>query len=134
MSPSAFPLAYRWFLARSLIDWQPWYFIDSNESIQRPPDFSRYASLAREFKLETQADFDVYLFARRQDCDDFAYFVVDEGVIQDQIVTMHLSFSGRLEMKAPLTRADVKHDFTSWIRHIVVPDVQDWMSEADMYD
>jgi len=62
-----FPLAYRWFLAKGLINWQPWHFFDTDLSIRENPDYSKNEFVSRAFKIETEANFDEYLFARRQD-------------------------------------------------------------------
>ena len=128
-----FPLPYRWFLARNLTDFEPWYFTELGASSLGEGQRTVGASnIERQFKLETQATFDVYLFARRQDRDDFAFFVLDGTNILDRVVTIHLSFSQKMELKAPLVMADVTRSFASWISDVVVPDVADWMSEEDL--
>lgn len=134
MTVQSFPLAYRWFLAKELTNWEPWSFIDSVESIRSAPDFSRNEFATRAFRQETDADFDVYLFARRHDMDDFAFFVVKDGIIQDKVVSIHLAFSKRFELKAPLRIADVSSTFAQWLESVVLPDVFDWMSEVDLDD
>jgi hypothetical protein len=130
---SHFPLPYRWFLIKGLSNWQPWYFIDTAESVQQPPRFSENQNFARAFKAQTGADFDVYLFARRQDMDDFAFFVVRDGKIEDRVVRIHLSFANRLERLSPLRYSDMKLTFIQWVHDEVILDVADWMSEEDLY-
>lgn len=134
MATKYLPLAYRWFLAKELTNWQPWHFVDTDASVQHPPDYSANHFAAQAFKTETAADFDVYLFARRQDMDDYAFFVVRNGVIEDKVVSIHLSFANKLELAEPLRHADVVQSFTQWIRDAVIADVEDWISDADMYD
>ena len=129
---SHFPLAYRWFLIKGLSDWQPWYFIDTPETVEREPQFLDNQNFARAFRTETGADFDVYLFARRQDMDDFAFFVVQNGRIEDRVVRIHLSFSNRFELRDPLRYSDPKFTFIEWVREEVISDVSDWMSEEDL--
>jgi hypothetical protein len=134
MNSSNFPLAYRWFLAKGLTNWQPWYFIDTNATSQSEPDFAANQFARKAFHIETGADFDVYLFARRQDRDDYAFFVVRDGKIYDKVVTIHLSFAEKLELPSPLRYELVVQGFSQWLRETVIPDVEDWMSEGDMYD
>ena len=128
----SFPIAYRWFLLKGLCNWEPWSFVDSIASIRSAPDLSQNEFATRAFKQETGADFDVYLFARRHDMDDYAFFVVEDGTVQDKVVSIHLSFARRLELKAPLQSVDVSMTFAKWIRSVALPDVIDWMSEDGM--
>ena len=134
MKKDNFPLAYRWFLAKGLTNWQPWYFVDTDATAQDGPDFASNQFATTAFQLETGADFDVYLFARRQDMDDFAFFVIRDGKIEDKVVSIHLSFARRLELSNPLRYDQISQGFTQWLRESVLADVGDWMSEEDMYD
>lgn len=129
-----FPLAYRWFIVKELTNLEPWYFSDDKASVQLPPDWSKSEFAIQEFKTETGADFDVYLFARRQDCDDYAFFVVRDGKIEDRVVLIHLSFAKKLEVKSPLRYEQNYPTFMRWIRNHVIVDVEEWMSEVDLFD
>lgn len=129
-----FPLAYRWFLAKGLTNWQPWYFIDTDATVQGKPDFAANQFASNAFQAETGADFDVYLFARRQDMDDFAFFVVRDGKIEDRVVTIHLSFAKRMEFASPLRYDQTGQGFTQWLRETVIADVEDWISEEDIHE
>ncbi len=129
-----FPLAYRWFLVKGLTDWEPWYFVDTVETVKAEPRFLENQNFARAFKVETGADFNVYLFARRQDMDDFAFFIVHNGKIEDKVVHIHLSFANRLELRNPLRYTDSHFTFIQWLRKEVISDVADWMTEEDLYD
>ncbi|MFJ2990673.1 hypothetical protein ACIPF8_22650 [Collimonas sp. NPDC087041] len=134
MNNNYFPLSYRWFLAKGLTKWQPWYFIDTDFSVKEAPNCVENQFATRAFKVETGADFDVYLFARRQDMDDYAFFVVRDGKIEDKVVSMHLSFAKKLELNEPLRYSEIKQSFVQWLREIVIADVEYWISEEDMYD
>jgi hypothetical protein len=104
-----FPLPYRWFIVKGLTKWEPWYFLDTSETVTEAPVFDeRNEPFAREFKLETGADFDVYLFARRQDMDDYAFFVFRDGKIEDKVISIHLTFSKRLELRNPLRYSTIR--------------------------
>ena len=55
--------------------------------------------------------------------DDYAFFVVKDRIIQDKVVSIHLSFAKQLELKAPLQSADISTTFAKWIRSVVLPNV-----------
>jgi hypothetical protein len=136
MSSAKLPLAYRWFLNKGLSNWEPWYFMESAGATTVDIDASQDAAMARQFMVESGAeDFGVHLFARRQDCDDFAFFVVKDRVIEDRTITFHLSFAKKLELKSPLLYANLQsRPFIEWLRDTALPDVADWMNEGDMSD
>ncbi|CAK9888770.1 MULTISPECIES: hypothetical protein [Pseudomonas] len=129
-----YPLAYRWFIHKGLTDWEPWYFCDTLASLQHAPDLSKNAFAASAFAKETAADFEVYLFARRQDREDFAFFVVRDGVIEDKVITVHLSFADKLELRSRLTYEQVTRSFSEWVAEVALADAVEWMSEEDLED
>ncbi len=136
MSDRRFPRAYRWLILKTLTDWEPWHFLDDANSIRTPPDILRSEYFQREFQIETGADYEVYLFARRQDREDFAFFVLGpNGQIEDSVVSWHLTFSGRREtfVKEPFQRPapDEQLKLLDWIRNEAIPDVEDWISMDD---
>jgi hypothetical protein len=128
MTDNVLPQAYRWFVAKGLTNWEPWYFVDQLELSD-----TYLANFSEVFKVETRADFDVQLFARRQDQDDFAFFVSRNGVIEDRVVTIHLAFCDRFELREPLRYTNVTQTFLQWIRDTALADVADWISEEDMF-
>ncbi|MCP4374297.1 MAG: hypothetical protein GY797_40280 [Deltaproteobacteria bacterium] len=127
-----FPLPYRWFISKGLTNWEPWSFIDDDVSVECRPDFSKNKFAVNAFKNETASDFDIYLFARRQDRDDFAFFVIRDGKVEDRVISIHLSFAGKLDIKQPLKYEEKYHTFLEWINNIVIQDVDDWMEEEDL--
>ncbi|WP_327438093.1 hypothetical protein [Pseudomonas donghuensis] len=129
-----YPLAYRWFIHKGLTDWEPWYFCDTQASLQQAPDLTRNTFAARAFAKETGADFEVYLFARRQDREDFAFFVVRDGVIEDKVITVHLSFADKLELRSRLSYEQVTRSFSEWVAEVALADALEWMSEDDLQD
>ncbi|UVL59659.1 hypothetical protein LOY54_16575 [Pseudomonas sp. B21-032] len=129
-----YPLAYRWFIHKGLTDWEPWYFCDTPASLQQGPDLNKNAFAARAFAKETGADFEVYLFARRQDREDFAFFVVRNGVIEDKVITVHLSFADKLELRSHLSYEQVTRSFSEWVAEVALADAVEWMSEDDLQD
>lgn len=126
------PLAYRWFLAKGLTDWEPWYFMDSADALEAGADLNRNGFAQRAFAAETGAEFGVYLFARRQDRETFAFFVVGDGTILDRVVSIHLSFSGRAELATPLRVDDVGMSFLDWVGTVCLRDVAEGICEEDL--
>jgi len=133
MMNGALPAAYRWFLLRGLTDWTPWHLEDGADAIKAPVNFEHNKFFQQQCRIETGADFDFYLFARRQDREDFAFFICGpDGAVQDSTLTIHLSFSGRLEFtKAALMRpeGDELVTFLQWIRTIATDDMQEWIED-----
>jgi hypothetical protein len=124
------PLAYRWFLARGLRDLRPWYFVDAPGRLSTADEL-RFAT--RQFELETAADFEVRLFARRQDMDDFAFFVVRDGIIEDRVISTHLTFARGFDRPSPFRYAALPDlRFMRWLGEEVLTDIDEWMSEEDL--
>ncbi|UMR28693.1 hypothetical protein MJ904_16305 [Massilia sp. MB5] len=132
MGEAILPLAYRWFLAKGLTDWEPWYFVDTLDSLGKGVDLGRNRFAAQAFAAETGADFEVYLFARRQDRETFAFFAVRDGVVLDRVVSIHLSFAGRLELPTPLRVGDLGMSFTDWVGDVCLRDAAELMDEGDL--
>jgi hypothetical protein len=85
-----------------------------------------------QFRLETGADFDVRLFARRKDRDDFAFFIARDGKVEDRVITIHLSFAKKVELPSPLRYSQKYSTFIEWVRDIALADAVDWMNEGDL--
>ena len=136
MEENVFPLPYRWVIARHLTDWTPWHFEDDMASISLAPNLEKNEFARRAFHRETGADFDVYLFARRQDMDEFAFFTVTDGRLDDDVITIHLSFSNHLELRAPLEKPHLgqTRGLMKWIREVAIRDAEEWMSEEDLLE
>lgn len=124
MDDRMMPPAFRYFIERQLTDWAPWYFVGEDVG-----DAEANAFFAEVFRTETGADFDVRLFARRQDREDFAFFAVRDGKVEDKVVTIHLSFSNRFELKSPLRHADIGQTFLQWIRDVVLVDIEEYLDD-----
>ncbi len=57
------PNALRWFVSQKLQSMTPWHFMQET---------SDYSSVSEVFKREDINNRNVFVFASRQDCDDFA--------------------------------------------------------------
>ncbi|MEW8274761.1 MAG: hypothetical protein AB2733_11855 [Candidatus Thiodiazotropha taylori] len=113
------PLEYRWLVANGFKGFVPWHLADE----------SQIEALRSEYQKETGEDF--YPFAQRQDCDDVAGFKVENGVVQPNVVYVHLTWSGRNENNGYPTRTEFS-DMFGWVKEVVIEDTVDWMSEEDL--
>jgi hypothetical protein len=114
------PNALRWFLAQQLQHFTPWHFID------KP---SAGALAARAFSLEDINRREVFVFAHRQDCDDFAGLQIVDGRITDRVIYFHPSFGSNVpEWDIVNTTFEDVFDF---VAKRVLPDMKDWASTED---
>lgn len=124
---TSWPNALRWFLAQSLNTFTPWHFI-------RDPEEMAFA--ANAFRREDVSGGEVFVFARRQDCDDFAGLEVVGGRITDKVVYFHPVF-GDSSRSSPRTWnivAATYGDVFDFVAQRVVPDMKDWALVEDAAD
>ena len=115
------PLEYRWLKFHGFSGFRPWELIE---------DPGRQ-SLRQEYQIETGENF--YPFANRQDCDEFAGFIVNNGDIQSSVVVVHLTWKGSREVRGFPIRTEFKNMF-DWLREVAIPDTCEWMSEEELND
>lgn len=115
------PLEYRWIKAHKFQGLTPWYLVEPLNS----------DGLRKEYQLETGRD--IIPFARRQDNDDIAGFEVVDKQPTSKVLTVHLTWTGKLERKGYPVIKESKNIF-SWISEVVIPATQDWMSEEELAD
>ena len=130
-TPRFFPPAYKHFVDNGLDSLEPWQLCDAPGTIDAPPDFERHRFASKQCKRETGAQFDLYLFARRTDMDDFAFFVVRDNVIEDKVFTIHLSFVNKMELRSPLRYEQVQQNFMDWVRTTAMDDMQEAIGCGD---
>lgn len=124
---SALPNALRWFLTQGLISFTPWHFI-------RTPDEMAFA--ANAFRREDVSKGEVFVFARRQDCDDFAGLELVGGRITDKVVHFHPAF-GKSSESFPRNWNIVSatyEDVFEFAAQCVIPDMKDWALTEDAKD
>ena len=114
------PLEYRWLKANGFEGFIPWYFIED----------SFISELRSEYKKESGEDF--YPFARRQDRDDVAGFIVFNGEVHKEVISVHLTWAGKQVRGFP--RKTIFKDIFEWIKNEVILDTSEWMSEDDLQD
>jgi hypothetical protein len=122
---AAAPLALRWLRAHGLRGLTPWHFIDRSEDV---------SSLRVEYRAEvadgSQPEKDFLPFARRQDQDDVAGFVIEQGTASTRVISVHLTWSGRAE-ESGFPRIDRYTDLWEWMK-AVIDETATWCSEEDM--
>lgn len=123
----AWPNALRWFLAQGLTTFAPWYFIEE-------PDEMEFAADA--FRREDVSSGNVFVFARRQDRDDFAGLELVDGRITDTVIYFHPVFDGSTQ---PSSRTwnivlDTYDDVFAFVAKCVIPDMKDWALTEDAAD
>ncbi len=118
-----FPTAYRHFVQHGLTDLEPWSLMDSAEALSAAPDFARNQALAAMCRQESGIACELYLFARRHDQDEYAFFVVSNCEIHDRVFVWHLAFSNRLEAREPMRVEDISLTFLEWMQRTVISDI-----------
>lgn len=121
------PNALRWFLSQQLEHFTPWHFINE-------PDQMAFA--ARAFEREDVSRGHVFVFAQRQDCDDFAGLEVIDSKIIDRVIYFHPVF-GSSTAESPRTWnivCEVFDDVFDFVAKRVIPDMKDWASTEDASD
>jgi hypothetical protein len=92
--------------------------------------------LAEEYRREVDgkgADIpsDLLVFAERQDCDDAAGFLLEQGRATEQVAVVHLTWIGRAEQEG-WPEIVVYSTFDAWIAKEVWPEAREWMSEDEL--
>lgn len=121
------PNALRWFLAQGSGSFAPWHFI-------LEPQEMEFAASA--FRREDIGYREVFVFARRQDCDDFAGLEVVNGSISGEVIYFHPVF-GDTSRPSPRDWDIVQgrfEDVFEFVAAQVVPDMKEWALTADAGD
>lgn len=122
------PVSLRWLLAHNITSITPWHFISDDAVVK---------SLRKQYRLEvsggSQPIADCLPFARRQDCDDVAAFIVSpEGKCTDEVIDVHLTYSKGPE--APGFPNLVRHEtFWEWLKS-AIDDSAEWATEDELRD
>ena len=114
------PNALRWFLAHELHRFSPWRFIDK---------LGKTDSVEKAFSREDLMHREVFVFAFRQDCDDFAGLEVVAGKVTDRVIYFHPSFGTNVPGWNIVEGTFV--DVFEFVAQQVIPDMRDWASTTD---
>jgi len=118
---SDWPISYRFLRANGVSQLVPWHFFEENEGHR----------INGVFATESIEEIRIKTFAYRQDCDDFAAFVVNENSITDEVIYFHPSFAGA--KNSHLINGRFRNLYT-FISEVVFPDSEDWTSEEAIED
>lgn len=120
------PNALRWFLAQDLCHFAPWHFLKEPRELEFAAD---------AFKQEDLNTGEVFVFARREDCDDFAGLAVVSGKITNKVLHFHPVFGrGPSDSPSPRTHNIVCgkfEDVFEFVAQRVIPDMKDWALHDD---
>lgn len=119
---SNWPNALRWFLVQNLESFTPWHFLE-NEG-----DFE---FAANAFQRESLGDSCIFVFARRQDNDQFAGLEIVDGNITDKVIVFHPSFSTSSNEKHWDIVNQVFGDVFEFVSEQVIPDMKMWALTED---
>jgi hypothetical protein len=126
---SHWPNALRWFLVQNLESCTPWHFI-------KEPAECEFA--ANAFRREDIHQREVFAFARRQDCDDFAGIEIKEGKFTEKVFYFHPVFASAATNKDPSNNWNIVceeyEDVFEFVAKRVVPDMKDWALVEDAND
>lgn len=117
------PNQLRWLLVQNLHSFTPWHFI------REPNEFS-FAEEA--FKREDVGNRQVFVFASRQDNDDYAGLEIKDNKILEKVLYFHLGFQ-QSSSKWNIVKAE-HADVFDFLARKVVPDMRDWALTDDAYD
>ena len=118
------PVGYRWLVLKGLVDLCPWYLIEE----QRAAEALRDELLREIASPNTSPIKDWFPFARRQDRDDFAGFVIEDGWVKPEVVVVHLTFTHRSELP-PFPIMCRFPTLWSWLQAEVIPAWEEWVDE-----
>lgn len=118
------PVGYRWLVLKGLVDLCPWYLIEE----QRAAEGFRHELLREIASPNISPIEDWFPFARRQDCDDFAGFVIGDEQVKPEVVVAHLTFTHHPE-RSPFPIMRRFPTLWSWLQTEVVPAWEAWVNE-----
>lgn len=112
------PNYLRWFLVQNLKSFTPWHI-----------DGKGMKGASDAFHNEDLKKRNVFVFATRQDNDDFAGLEIIEGVITDRVIYFHPSFGNNVP-GWDIVCGEYEDTFT-FIASVVIPDMKDWALTED---
>ncbi|WP_196140653.1 hypothetical protein [Aliikangiella sp. G2MR2-5] len=118
------PNSLRWFLVQNLQSFTPWHFLEKEEE---------FRSASKAFANEDVKGRDVFVFASRQDCDDFAGLEVIDGIVGENVIYFHPTFNSSSDKKWDIVCEEYE-DVFEFVAKTVLPDMKEWASCDDADD
>lgn len=112
------PRGYHWLIERGLVGFeafsalQPWHFLDRDSAF----------SVSKRWPKQKSVD-ELFAFARRQDCDDLAAFLVQDGRVKGVGVLHGWTANGYELVETYATLWD-------WLKRVIC-DVEEWVELGD---
>ncbi|MBN1186807.1 MAG: hypothetical protein JXB49_31305 [Bacteroidales bacterium] len=122
---SNWPNALRWFLIQNLHSFTPWHLISNVDD---------FKGAAKAFEREDIKNRKVFVFASRQDCDDFAGLEVVDGKITDKVIYFHPVFSSDVSDRNWDIVCSQYEDVFDFMSKQVMDDMKDWALTEDAND
>lgn len=116
------PNSLRYFLVQGLHSFTPWHIFDYEEE---------FASAASAFEKEDVDSRKVFVFASRQDNDDFAGLEIVDGKITDKVIHFHPTFSSSESNRSWNIVDGEFSDIFEFMSKQVMPDMKDWALTDD---
>jgi hypothetical protein len=114
------PNALRWFLVQGLRQFAPWHFISEPAQCE---------AAATAFLREDLHRREVFVFAFRQDCDDFAGLELANGVMTNRVICFHPSFSSNVPGWDIVDA--MYEDVFEFVASHVIPEMKAWADTED---
>ncbi|GAB1266537.1 hypothetical protein [Aurantivibrio infirmus] len=119
------PNSLRWFLCQNLNQFTPWHLLEHAKEFE---------SAANAFEREDTKHRKVFVFASRQDNDDFAGLEIIDGKIIETVICFHPVFSaGECNREWDITDQQYS-DVFEFVAKRVIPDMKDWAITEDAAD
>jgi hypothetical protein len=122
------PYGYRWFVENKLVNLRPWYFIteqSTSDAFRR--EFIKETSDPNPSKVK-----DLQPFAMVGGNDDVAGFAIHAGRVSNEVVVVHLTWSGRSEFEGfpGMTRYA---DIWEWFADCVIGEMKHVAENEEAY-
>lgn len=105
----------------------PWHFLRKPQG---------YEGAAKALLREDVHEREVFVFASRQDRDDYAGLLIENGVITDRVLCFHPVFASEEVASARnwnIVQASYE-DVFDFVARQVIPDMKEWAKDEDASD
>ena len=120
---SEWPNSLRWFLVQGLKEFTPWHLLKSEDEF----NFAKEA-----FEEEDINSRKIFVFASRQDNDDYAGLEIVGNKITDKVLYFHPVFGGGSSQWDIV--CDEFEDVFEFVKQQVITDMKDWALVEDAFD
>ncbi|MES9818589.1 MAG: hypothetical protein ABW155_18275 [Candidatus Thiodiazotropha sp.] len=119
------PNALRWFVSQNLHSFTPWHLLDNA---------TEFEFAAEAFEREDVKGRKVFVFASRQDNDDFAGIEIVDGKFTNKVIYFHPVFSNGSSDKSWDIVSALYEDVFEFMANQIIADMKDWALTEDAAD